>query len=85
MVSQRVVNLHAQILFGLPIQVKCTRCPRTPKLQRIEDMVPTLDDKIALDRARFLEALIATLCGVQFRFQMRVGDKEKGKILRRRR
>jgi hypothetical protein len=33
--------------------------------------------------ARLLEALIAALCCVQLRLQMRVRDKEKGKILRR--
>jgi hypothetical protein len=45
-------------------------------------MVPTLQDEVAFDGARLLEALIASLRSVQLRLQMGIRDEEKGKVLR---
>jgi hypothetical protein len=80
-----VEDLQAQILFCFPIQVIQAAGSRTADLEPIKDMVSALQNEVASDRASLLEALIATLRGVQLRLQMSIRDEEKTKVLYSRR
>jgi hypothetical protein len=45
-------------------------------------VIATLNREITLDRVCLLEALVSTLRGIQFWFEMRVGDEQEREITR---
>jgi hypothetical protein len=75
-----MIDLHSEVLFGLPILIKETRSTVAGYGQGIEYMVPTLDREVAFDCPRLFEALIATLRCIQLRLEVGIGEEEKSKV-----
>ena len=84
MVTDGVIDLHAQILLGPGIKIEERRSSLLANSTGIEDMISTLNGEVRLDRAGFLESGVCSARGIELRLDVTVGDKQKLKrVLRR--
>jgi hypothetical protein len=84
-VPDGVVDLHAEVLLGLLVEVVERQRTLFRDGQRVEDVISALDGEVSPDAARFFEGHVRSLCRVQLRLDVGVGQEEKGERLRLRR
>jgi hypothetical protein len=80
-----VVDLHAEVLFGLVVEVKQSKCTLPGNGERVEDMISAVDREVCLDRAGLLEGHVGADDAVELRLNMSVRDEEKREGFLRRR
>jgi hypothetical protein len=77
MVAAGVVDLDPKILLCLGVKVVDRSSTLLADIHCVVDVISTLNDEVALDGTNLLEDRLAVLYSVQFRFDVRVGEKDK--------
>jgi hypothetical protein len=79
------MNLHAEVLLSLVVQIKQSKRTLPGNGERIEDMISAVNRKVRFDHAGLLESHIGANDAVEFRLQMSVRDEKKREGFLRRR
>ena len=84
-VADSVVDLQAEILLRLLVEVKELHGAGLRNSERVEDMVAAVDGEVRLEASRMLHRHIGADSGVQLRLNVRVCKEEEGEVFRLRR
>ena len=81
-VAERVVDFQAEILLGLGVEIVERAGSSCRHAESIEDMVTALNGEVRTQLAGAAHGQVGSVCGVQLRLDVAIGEEEK---LKRRR
>src|SRR5262249_47674201 len=81
-IANGVIDLQAQVLLGLVVEIVEADGALLCDGEGIEDMVTALDREVCLDAAHLMKRHPATLGRIELRLNVRVGKKDEVEVLR---